>query len=78
MNTAIREDIFNKFKFKDLSKSSKPNKIYMEVINTYFKCEVFQSKFNPETKQTKFLMNKGIDFNELKTTLNKFLIPKLI
>jgi hypothetical protein len=75
ISVSIREDIFNKFKFKDLSKSSKPNKVYMEVINTYFKCEIFKSEFNPENKQTKFFMNDDIDFNNLKTKLDKYLKP---
>jgi hypothetical protein len=73
LDKSIIDDIFNKFKFKDLTKSSKPNKLYMEAINTYFKCEIIQSEYDIVSKRSNYIMNTAIDFNSYKNKLDKYL-----
>lgn len=83
INEAIINEIFEKFKFRLIAKSTKPNKLLLETYNTYFKCEVFTSEYNETTKRTTYKQNfdfledlQTFNFNDLKTKLDKFLKPK--
>lgn len=75
INEKILTEIFNKFNFRLQAKSSKPNKLLLETYNTYFKCEIIKSKYDETSKRSYYLINESIDFNALKTKLEKYLKP---
>jgi hypothetical protein len=69
LNPELIDQIFEEFRFKNLSKSSSSKKILKEIYNVFFKHNVVQSEYNAKTKNVTYSISSSIEeYRNLYTT----------